>query len=159
MTSENQHPCQNDIRSNNDDLGIPAHAMNFYFSQAHAYQVPPTVQHAKYPFRVPPRLFPYDVYIHRYLSMWIMPTNHITHAIFFGTILCYISTRWWIPIVLRMYEEGTKNEYGRLWFKCATFHCSEEYYGLSNDMESILYRDGFYDNYNGGGLEKSISEI
>lgn len=127
MTSENQHQCQNDIRSNNDDQGIPAHAMNFYFSQAHAYQVPPSVQHAKYPFRVPPRLFPYDVYIHRYLSMWIMPTNHITHTIFFGTILCYISIRWWIPIVLRIYEEGTKNEYGRLWFECATFNCPEEY--------------------------------
>eukprot|EP00557_Chaetoceros_sp_GSL56_P010526 CAMPEP_0176482426 /NCGR_PEP_ID=MMETSP0200_2-20121128/3368_1 /TAXON_ID=947934 /ORGANISM="Chaetoceros sp., Strain GSL56" /LENGTH=1215 /DNA_ID=CAMNT_0017878739 /DNA_START=193 /DNA_END=3837 /DNA_ORIENTATION=+ len=75
--------------------------MNFYFPQAHAYKVPPSVQNAVYPFHVPPRLFPYDVYIHRYLTMWIMPTNHITHTIFFGTILCYIGVRWWIPLVVR----------------------------------------------------------
>jgi beta-galactosidase len=110
-----------DDSHHNDDLVIPMQAMNFYFPQAHAYQVPPSVKEARYPFHVPPRLFPYDVYIHRYLTMWIMPTNHITHTIFFGTIMCYIGVRWWMPLVLRCYyNDGDIQDDESLLLACQT---------------------------------------
>jgi beta-galactosidase len=60
-------------------------AMNMQdlFPQAHAYNVPKSIRNSTTAILTPPLLFPYDIWLNRFFSMWFMPSNHVTHLIFF----------------------------------------------------------------------------
>lgn len=82
-------------------------AMDHIFLDAHAYTVPPSIQKAhRYSKTSPnrrnlPNKFPIDIYINRFLTMWIMPCNHVTHFLFFATITFFI-TRRWLPYTVEL---------------------------------------------------------
>jgi hypothetical protein len=63
-------------------------AMDTIFpTKAHAYKVPESVLKGE-------STFPFDVYINRYFTTWIMPCNHVTHTTFFivvfGTLVRFL---------------------------------------------------------------------
>jgi hypothetical protein len=110
----------------NDDEVLPSSSMNHIFPEAHAYQVPPSILKASYPFNTPPLRIPYDIYINRYLTMWIMPCNHITHALFFGTIILTIVRFWITPTIelIALHHESRFGHFGSL--QCFLKDCPEE---------------------------------
>lgn len=122
--------------SDNDDYGraqeedkssfVKIKAMNQFFPEAHAYKVPPSVLQAHYPFNTPPHRIPYDIYINRYLSMWIMPSNHITHALFFATIIFLVAQQLFPPAMelLALYYDGTFGHFGSL--ECFRHDCPDD---------------------------------
>ena len=69
------------------------HAMQSIFPKAHAYSVPHSIQESS-TFRQlyyrPPLLFPYDIWINRFLCVWIMPCNHSTHLGLVTTVLIFL---------------------------------------------------------------------
>jgi len=71
-------------------------AMQNLFPEAHAYQVPNSIQQNNFWRNVFSfygtnnsffMLFPLDIWVNRYLSMYIMPCNHYTHVLFFATLI------------------------------------------------------------------------
>lgn len=95
----------NQIRNGNGDsdhgLYRVPRAMHYFFSDAHSYQIPSSILH---PFLCPPHFIKWDVYIHRFLFMWIMPCNHLTHVLFFGIILGIQAIQLWLPSAKEVLE-------------------------------------------------------
>mmetsp|Transcript_25069 Transcript_25069/g.37088 ORF Transcript_25069/g.37088 Transcript_25069/m.37088 type:complete len:1513 (-) Transcript_25069:7-4545(-) len=83
---------------------------------AHAYAVPPSVRDANaWTLSVPPHGVPWDVWLHRYLCMWIMPCNHVTHALFFAVLEGYLLIKFWMPLgwdLVRESENGNQQWVG-----------------------------------------------
>lgn len=87
MLANHKHKRENDIKS-----------MDHHFPGAHSYSVPPSILRSSSMAIGLPLLIPYDIYINRYLSMWIMPTNHVTHSLFFAMALGAVLVSFWVSI-------------------------------------------------------------
>ena len=89
-------------------------AMNHHFPGAHAYSVPASILQSN-PLAIGlPLIFPYDVFINRYLSMWIMPCNHVTHSIFFAVLIGVMLYFYWIPFAVEILAVTNEEQWGHL---------------------------------------------
>ena len=116
--SEGDEDCTTDADVINGNIK----AMDQIFPDAHAYTEPPSIQKAhRYSKTSPnrrnlPNKFPIDIYINRFLTMWIMPCNHVTHFLFFATITFFI-TRRWLPYtveLIALYDATTHQSFAHL---------------------------------------------
>ena len=74
--------------------------MRSHFPRAHAYNVPESIQNVNsIGFNCPPYKVPFDVWVNKYLTVWIMPCNHTTHLLFFATMLTFQLRLLWISIM------------------------------------------------------------
>ncbi len=112
--------------SSNSIIDHRTKAMNRHFPGAHAYKVPPSILNSSSMAIGLPHSFPFDVYINRYLSMWIMPCNHVTHTLFFVVIMGVLLISFWIPnakeLLALSYEDY--DHLGAL--ECYSHECPDE---------------------------------
>ena len=122
-------------------------AMNHHFPGAHAYSVPPSILHSTSMAVGLPLLVPFDVYINRYLSMWIMPCNHVTHALFFGVAIGTLLVSFWIPNALELlalsHQEwehlGTLDCYAHECPPGLISHLWNKFYAVSSLISLVLF--------------------
>lgn len=78
--------------------------MQSHFPQAHAYSVPPSIEklanqscfHLGSSLPFPVR---HDVWVNRFLTVWIMPSNHKTHILFFSAVISIEFRLLWTILV------------------------------------------------------------
>ena len=68
--------------------------MNAVFPSANTIQVPESIKSSPLSLQswidttYPGVIFPYDVLVNRFITVWLMPCNRFTHGIFFSILLC-----------------------------------------------------------------------